>query len=245
MSKLSYKVSIPIILAAGFAIVAFIALNYEKLELSFYVLLLFVTIYVFSFGFATGQRFASPVKKLLERAKELSKGDLSSRAYLETKDEIAELAKVFNEIADALEESHTKQESTEKSVDIKVKAKTQALEETINALEQKVQNRTIELQRLVGDLDKFKEESQKKEVEITALRQQMESAKASPRRISTERRAPKKKKPRIKKNSAGLEKIVGNLEKLQKQTKERSEETEELIEEIKKIKEEALGKDHI
>jgi len=59
---------------------------------------------------------------------------------LETKDELSDLAKIFNKIAESLEESRGKEETAGRSADIKVKAKTQELEETINALEQKVQN---------------------------------------------------------------------------------------------------------
>ena len=110
--------------------------------------------YVFLFGFATGQRFAVPVKKLLKRATDLSEGDLKTRVYLENKDELGDLAKIFNKIADELEKSHSKTETTEKSVGIKVKARTKVLEETINALEQKVKNRTLELQRIVDESEK-------------------------------------------------------------------------------------------
>jgi dynactin complex subunit len=47
------------------------------------------------------------------------------------------------------------QTNAEKSVSIKVQAKTKELEETINALEQKVKNRTIEMQRLSEELNRF------------------------------------------------------------------------------------------
>ncbi|HCC59628.1 MAG: hypothetical protein A2402_03255 [Candidatus Staskawiczbacteria bacterium RIFOXYC1_FULL_37_43] len=240
MTKISYKISVPVILAGFFAVVAFLALDYKNINFSFYILLLFIAIYVFFFGFATGQRFASPVKKLLDRATEMSKGNLSTRVYLETKDEIAELAKVFNKLAGDLEESRNKEESTEKSVDIKVKAKTQGLEETINALEQKVQNRTIELQRVIGDLNKFKEEAITKDSEVVRLKEDVQKLE---KRVKN--RAPQKpvknkqikpKNPK-KTNVAELKKIAEDLEALQKQTKEREEKTEELISEIRKIKE--------
>lgn len=158
MAKITSKVAVPIILAGLFAITIFIAMDYEKLELSFYIILFFLSVYIFSFGFATGQNFSSPIKKLLERAKEIKSGNLSSRVYLETKDELAELAKAFNEIAEELESSRYQKESTERSVDIKVRARTQALEETIKALEQKIKNRTIELQRLTDSLGKLQKE---------------------------------------------------------------------------------------
>jgi len=156
MSKLSTKIAFPIILSSIFAISVFIAVDYEELRPSFYLVLLFVAIYVFFFGYATGERFASPVKELLERANKLSEGDLSNRIYLDTKDEISELAKIYNKMAEELEASCEREKNTEKSVDIKVRAKTQALEETINALEQKINNRTIELQRLAKELEDFK-----------------------------------------------------------------------------------------
>src|SRR3989344_828073 len=126
MTKISYKISVPVILAGFFAVVAFLALDYKNINFNFYILLLFVAIYVFFFGFATGQRFASPIKKLLEKATELSKGNLSSRVYLQTKDELSELADVLNKIAEELEESHIDSEMIEKSADIKVRARTQA-----------------------------------------------------------------------------------------------------------------------
>lgn len=173
MSKLTTKISIPIILAGVFAITIFIALDHDRLDTAFYIVLLILTVFVFLFGFATGQEFASPIKKLLERAIELSNGNLSSRVYLETKDELAELAKVFNKIAEELESSQVRQEKTEQSVGVKVKAKTQELEETINALEQKVKNRTAELERLVKEADKSRSDIKDKELEASKLREEL------------------------------------------------------------------------
>src|SRR3989344_6533344 len=136
MPKLSLKIAYPIIIAGMFIMVAFIALNYQTLSLNFYVILVFLIIYIFLFGFATGQNFSTPVRKLLESADNLSKGDLKSRFYLESKDELGQLAQTFNRIADNLEESESENKTIERSVDMRVQARTQGLEETINALEQ-------------------------------------------------------------------------------------------------------------
>ncbi len=173
MAKLTTKIAIPIIFAGIFAIAIFIAVGYEKLEPAFYLLILFFVVYVFFFGLAIGRRLTSPIKEILDRAIELSKGNLSSRVYLETKDEIAELAKAFNEIAEELEASHLQQENIEKSVGIKVKARTNDLEETINALEQKVKNRSIELERLIGESNKLHQEVKNKGVETSQLRKEL------------------------------------------------------------------------
>jgi methyl-accepting chemotaxis protein len=178
MSKLAVKVATPIILAGVFAITIFIALDYERLGLSFFIVLLLLTLFVFFFGFAIGQNFSSPIKKLLERATELSRGNLSSRAYIETKDELSQLAKVFNEIAEELEQSRCQEQSAEKSVDLKVRARTQALEETINALEQKVRNRTIEQERLLSETQKLQQQTKTKEKELTQLKNEFSELKS-------------------------------------------------------------------
>ena len=177
ISNLSLKIAIPIIVAGIFIVTVFIALNYERLDINFYVVFALIIIYIFFFGFATGQRFAVPVKKLLKRATDLSEGDLTTKIYLETKDEFSDLAKIFNKIADKLEESRSKTETTEKSVDIKVKAKTQALEETINALEQKVKNRTLELQRIVDELRVIQQKTKNKEIETERLKKELNDLK--------------------------------------------------------------------
>ncbi len=181
MSKLTLKIATPIILAGIFCILVFIAAGYGQSlenfynEPGFYIILGFLIVYVFFFGFSTGQSLSSPIKKLLDKAKDLSEGNLSSRAYLETKDELSELANVFNKLADELKQSRDQEEATEKSVDIKVRARTQALEETINALEQKVRNRTVELENMIKNLEKFQGESTIKEAEIEDLRKQINS----------------------------------------------------------------------
>jgi nitrogen fixation/metabolism regulation signal transduction histidine kinase len=157
MAKQTTKIAIPIIFVGIFAIIAFVAVKPEKMEPDFYVIMGLLFIFIFFFGIAAGQRFSSPVKKLLKQADELSKGNLASRTYLETKDELADLANAFNKIAEELQESREQAQNAEKSVGIKVKAKTQEMEETINALEQKVKNRTIELERLLKEANKSDE----------------------------------------------------------------------------------------
>lgn len=173
MSKLSTKITIPIILVGIIAIIAFVSVGYQNIQPIFYIITSILVVFVFFFGLAAGQNFSSPVKKLLDKATELSKGNLSSRVYLETKDELSELANAFNKIAEDLELSHMQEINTEKSVGIKVQAKTQELEETINALEQKVKNRTIELERLLAESNKMQENLKNKEAETAQLKKEL------------------------------------------------------------------------
>lgn len=157
ISNLTLKIAIPIILVGIFAIIVFSAAGYVRLEPAFYIIVLFFSIYVFFFGISIGQNLTTPVRKILDEATQLSRGNLSSRVYLETKDELSELAKVFNKIAEELQASREQQDNVEKSVNIKVKARTKEFEETIGALDQKVKNRTIELERLTQEIKKLQE----------------------------------------------------------------------------------------
>jgi methyl-accepting chemotaxis protein len=177
MAKLSYKIAFPIILSTAFAITIFIALDSEQKNGAFYFVLFLIAVALFFFGYATGERFASPVQELLRRANRLNDGDLSNRIYLDTRDEIEELAKVFNKLAEKLEESCEREKNTESSVDIKVRAKTQALEETIGALEQKVRNRTIELERLSKNSETLQGQMKEKEKQVEDLKQELDELK--------------------------------------------------------------------
>jgi methyl-accepting chemotaxis protein len=171
MANLSFKVAVPIIIAGAFIISVFIAMNYQNINVNFYIVFSLVTLYIFLFGFATGQNFSMPVKKILKKATQLSEGDLSSRVYLESKDELGELSRIFNKIAEELEQSRQENEKVEKTVDIKVKARTQALEETIGALEQKVRNRTIELERTMAESERLRQEIEDGQAQISRIKE--------------------------------------------------------------------------
>lgn len=194
MPRISSRIAYPIIVSGLFIIVAFMALNYQNLNIDFYIMLPLLAIYVFFFGVAIGQNVSSPIRKLLKKAEDLSNGDFKSRLYLENKDEIGELARVFNKIANELEESKSATEKSERSVGIKVEAKTQALEETINALEQKVKNRTMELTKMVSDLENFQTQSKQKEAEAEKLKSQMMDLQKELEERSVKKRTPKKVK---------------------------------------------------
>ncbi len=173
MAKFTTKIIVPIVLVGVFAIAVFVAMGVDKMAPGFYVVILLFAVYVFFFGLAVGQNLSSPMKKLLDRAVQLSKGNLSGRVYLETKDEFAELANIFNKISEELEASRYQEATAEKSVGIKVQARTQELQETINALEQKVKNRTIEMERLIEESNRLQEAVRSKGIEAEQLKKEM------------------------------------------------------------------------
>lgn len=178
MEKISWHIAFQVILTGVFTIVVFMALNPTGLDATFYLIFTLLFVFIFFYGLSVGQKLALPVKKLLKRAIDLSKGDLKTRFYIETKDEFGELGEIFNKIADELEKSRDTTANSEKSVDIKVKAKTQDLQETINALEQKVKNRTIELERLLKDSEKLQTDAKNTESETADLKQELSNIKS-------------------------------------------------------------------
>jgi len=173
MNKITLKITVPIILASLFSIIVFVSLDYNQFGTSFYIIILLLSVFIFSFGFAIGQNLATPVKKLLEKATELNRGNLSSRVHLQTKDELSELADVFNKIAEELQESHIDSKMIEKTVDLKTKARTQVLEETLNALEQKVKNKTAELEKILDESRAMQGQLKAKESEIMQLKKEV------------------------------------------------------------------------
>lgn len=175
--RILFSITLPIILVGLFVIVVFTALYFESLTIEIYAIFTLVAIFIFLFGFAIGQKFSSPVKQLLEKAEQLSKGELSSRIYLETKDEFEELSKAFNKIAEELQESHTATEKAEDVADLKIRAKTKELDETIGILEQKVKNRAAEVQRIITESENLQGLVKNRETEIIKLKKELKEIK--------------------------------------------------------------------
>lgn len=171
MSSVSLKIAYSIITTGLFIMVVLIASTYEILDPNFYVVLIPLTAFLFLFGFAAGQRFTIPMKDLLKEADHLSRGDVKSRFYPESQDELGQLAKVFNRMAEEFERNQLEI----KSLDTKVKLRTQTLEGIINVLEQKIKNRALDFERISDDVEKLQNELNLKNGEITSLKNQVAS----------------------------------------------------------------------
>lgn len=180
--KILFEVAVPIILVGLFVIVIFAALNYDSLNLQVYAIFTAVAIFVFLFGFAIGQKFTTPIRQLLERADKLTKGDLGSRIYIETKDEFQELAEAFNKIAEDLERTHTEVDQAEGVADVRTRARTQELEEIVRNLEQKVQNRSQDYEKVMAELEKLQTIAKEKEGEVVVLKKETDELRAKSRK---------------------------------------------------------------
>mgnify|MGYP001599183132 FL=1 len=183
MSSVSLKIAYSIIITGLFIIVVFVAANYEVLAYNFYIVLIPLTAFLFLFGFAMGQRFSLPVKELLKDADYLSKGNVNVRFSSKDQDELGQLAKVFNKIAEGFE----KNKSEIETLDTKVRLRTQTLEEIIKVLEQKVKNRTIEFQSALDELEKNKVQLNLKNIEIMDLNKKITELTATPKRKSSKK----------------------------------------------------------
>lgn len=177
MSSILYRIFSPIILAGIFAISIFIAIDYNKIDPSFYVTLAFLTLFTFSFGYAVAKSVSSPIQELLNRVKELRDGNLSARIYFNSKDELSELAEALNQIAAELEASQQEKKQAQALIDISVKARTKDLENIIRNLEYKVKNKSLELYTLVNESKKLQLQIQMKERETGRLNSEIDTLK--------------------------------------------------------------------
>jgi len=167
--SIASRVAFTIIVAGLFVIAAFAAVTYDTLNTNLYLILIPLTGFLFFFAFAIGTHFAQPIQKLLREATPLEKGNGRSRLYVKTTDEIGDLAKTFNKIAEKFEEHRSKLQT----LDINVKLRTQALEEIIGVLERKVKNRTVDWHNALEELEKAHALIDIKDHEIIDLQNQL------------------------------------------------------------------------
>jgi methyl-accepting chemotaxis protein len=168
-NKYSLKIALSIIVAGVFVIVAFIGYNYQSLTSSAYVVLYLLIVFIFLFGFTAGQNITMPLTKLLETADSFSKGDLKRRLDLKSTDEIGQLTKIFNTIAEQFEKQNIEHENSKISADIKAKTRILILEEVVSALDKKIKNRTLEFQKLIDEIEKLKQQIAIKDREVMDL----------------------------------------------------------------------------
>ena len=86
------------------------------------------------------------IRRLSASAKEISKGDLTTRVEIKSHDEIGELADTFNEMAEELSVVKSELESRKDILEKQVGERTKELEESKISLEKSVQERTEELE---------------------------------------------------------------------------------------------------
>jgi len=99
-------------------------------------------------------------------------------ADIKTNDEIAELGKAFNQMAEELEKFHSASEESKTILKIKVKARTRELEELARSLESKVKGRTKELEKRLSELEKFHKLIVGRELKMIDLKKELAKLKS-------------------------------------------------------------------
>lgn len=164
-------------------------LNKEKNDFILVTALLWIFSVLTSILFS--RFFLRSLKSIGETAKKISKGDFDVRADVKVKDEIGDLANVFNNMLDAvkqsrkdLEESNLELQKTQKeleeanlSLEEKIKTRTKELEEIKNTLELRVHEKTVELEKRLADLEKFRKLTLGRELRMVELKEEMDELK--------------------------------------------------------------------
>jgi len=138
--------------------------------------------FYFAFAFLFSKLITIPINRLYRGIKKVTKGDLEYRVDIHTGDEIEELGKAFNEMAEELKESQSKTEELKTVLQIKVKARTRELEEINKTLEIKVKKRTEELKKRLDQMEKFHRLTVNRELKMIELKKELQKTKGRDRK---------------------------------------------------------------
>jgi len=142
------------------------------------VLITFITlIFIFIVSLFFSQLVVNPIKKLHKGAEIIRKGNLDYKVDIRTGDEIEQLAKEFNRMAERLGQSKTALEESKAVLEIKVAARTKELKELAESLEEQVKGRTKELQEKMKELERFNRLAVGRELKMIELKKEIERLK--------------------------------------------------------------------
>jgi len=142
------------------------------------VLITFITlIFIFIVSLFFSQLVVNPIKKLHKGAEIIRKGNLDYKVDIRTGDEIEQLAKEFNRMAERLGQSKAALEESKAVLEIKVEARTKELKELAESLEEQVKGRTKELQEKMKELERFNRLAVGRELKMIELKKEIERLK--------------------------------------------------------------------
>ena len=141
-------------------------------------LITFITlIFIFIVSLFFSQLVVNPIKKLHKGAEIIRKGNLDYKVDIRTGDEIEQLAKEFNRMAERLGQSKAALEESKAVLEIKVAARTKELKELAESLEEQVKGRTKELQEKMKELERFNRLAVGRELKMIELKKEIERLK--------------------------------------------------------------------
>ncbi|PIU15502.1 hypothetical protein COT20_01535 [bacterium (Candidatus Gribaldobacteria) CG08_land_8_20_14_0_20_39_15] len=166
--QLGWKVIIAQPESEAFALVSIFQRQVIIIFLGGFLLLLLIS-------YLLSSKIVIPLKELISATKKVAVGELESKIEIKTGDEIEDLGKSFNQMADDLKKSRTALEESNKVLEIRVAARTKELKEFAQGLEDKVKERTTELQGRVEELERFYRLAVGRELRMIELKKKLKN----------------------------------------------------------------------
>ncbi|MBI4101501.1 MAG: HAMP domain-containing protein [Candidatus Nealsonbacteria bacterium] len=119
----------------------------------------------------------NPVRKITLACEQIRKGNLEVEIKNSPKTEIGELASSINNMVRDLKKSQEILEETKSALEVRVEARTRELTRVADSLDQKVKEKTQELQEKINDLERFQKLAVGRELKMIELKKELEDFK--------------------------------------------------------------------
>jgi len=140
-----------------------------------------IVLLVLALGFFTSlilaEKMVKPIRYFIEGAEKIGGGDLDYRFGIKTGDEIEQLAESFNKMTEQLQRSRRDLQEANDVLEIRVKARTEELEEFAKGLNEQVDERTKELRERLDELERFHKLTVNREMKMLELKEEIKRLK--------------------------------------------------------------------
>ena len=178
--KTKFATSLILIAIALLLLVSTAGLIYTRNVLQAYISLgiiasVFTAALIIAFFLAN--RVVSPVEQIKKALLEMGKGNLAYRVEVETGDEIEDLAKGLNQMAERLGKALADLEEAKTALEIKVEARTKELKELTDQQEEVIRQRTKEIKERMEELERFHRLAVGRELKMVELKEEIKKLK--------------------------------------------------------------------
>ncbi len=145
----------------------------RKMAIVGFVTLIFIFVATIFFS----KLIVDPIKKLHKGTEIIGKGNLDYKVNIRTGDEIEQLAKEFNRMAETLGQSKAALEEEKALLEKKVAERTKELKRVAESLDEQVKEKTKELQEKLNELEKMNKLMVGRELRMTELKEEVKTLK--------------------------------------------------------------------
>jgi len=124
------------------------------------------------------EKMVEPIRSFIKGTKKIGGGDLNYRFRIKTGDEIEQLAESFNKMTERLQKSRKELQEAKDILEIKVKARTEELEEFAKGLNEEVNERTKELRERLSELERFHKLTVGREMKMLEMKKELKALKS-------------------------------------------------------------------